>query len=53
MREYVFLLEDHLADVHRQAGRLVSRQDAVAVALSDFGSSMGALGDALSLSVDR
>lgn len=44
VREYVFQLEEHLADVHRKAGRLVGRQDAVATALSDFGSSMGALG---------
>lgn len=45
VREYVCQLEDHLSDVHKQAGRLVRREDTLAAALSDFGSSIAALGE--------
>lgn len=44
VREYMGKLETHLAEAHRQAMRLIKRQDALASALADFGTSMMALG---------
>lgn len=40
VREYVGQLEVHLAEAHKQAARLVKRQDSLASALASFGASM-------------
>lgn len=40
VREYVGQLEVHLAEAHKQAARLIRRQDALSGALADFGTSM-------------
>ncbi len=44
VREYIYQLEAHLADVQKQAARLIRKQDALAATLNDFGASMIALG---------
>jgi sorting nexin-1/2 len=44
VREYVGQLETHLAEAHKQAARLIRRQDALSGALADFGASMVGLG---------
>ena len=47
MREYIYQLEAHLADVQKQAARLIRKQDALATTVNDFGASMIALGAGL------
>lgn len=44
VREYVVQLETHLAEVHRQAQRLIERQGKLGSSMSEFGASMVALG---------
>ena len=44
VRDYVVQLEAHLAEVHRQAQRLIERQSKMGSSMSDFGASMVALG---------
>ncbi len=44
MREYIFQLEAHLSEVHKQAARLIKRQGELGASLSEFGVSMVALG---------
>ena len=44
LRSYIYELENHLAEVHKQAGRLVRHQAEMGNAISDFGASMAALG---------
>lgn len=40
VREYIGQLEVHLAEAHKQAARLVKRQDSLSAALANFGFSM-------------
>jgi hypothetical protein len=40
VREYIGQLEVHLAEAHKQAARLVKRQDSLSSALANFGNSM-------------
>lgn len=40
VREYIGQLETHLAEAHKQAARLVKRQDSLSSALANFGNSM-------------
>ncbi len=44
VRDYMFLLESHLTEVHRQAARLIERQVKLGASMSEFGASMVALG---------
>ncbi len=44
VREYMFQLEAHLAEAHRQAQRLIKQQGLLGASLSEFGTSMVSLG---------
>ena len=44
MRAYIFELEKHLGEAHRQASRLVRHQEELAVAIQEFGTAMVTLG---------
>ncbi|BDA48046.1 Sorting nexin-2 [Coccomyxa sp. Obi] len=44
VREYMFQLEAHLAEAHRQAQRLIKQQGMLGASLSEFGTSMVSLG---------
>ena len=44
VREYMFQLEAHLAEAHRQAQRLIKQQGLLGASLSEFGTSMISLG---------
>ena len=43
VRDYMHALEGHLAEVHKQAQRLLKRQAELGLALQDFGASMACL----------
>jgi len=53
LRSYFFDLEGHMAEVHRQAARLVQRHGSLSVAFVEFGSSMATLGRAQEESQQR
>lgn len=44
VREYMYQLEDHLAEAHRQAQRLIKQQCSLGGSLAEFGVSMVSLG---------
>lgn len=44
LRAYIYELEGHLAELHRQAARLVRHQHTMGSAIAEFGASMAALG---------
>lgn len=44
VKEYITNLEGHLAEAHRQAGRLIKKENELGVALADFGSAAEQLG---------
>ena len=44
VRDYMYQLEAHLAEVHRQAQRLIRQQASLGGALAEFGESMLGLG---------
>lgn len=44
VRAYIFELERHLSEAHRQASRLVRHQNELSTALEEFGTSMKTLG---------
>jgi sorting nexin-1/2 len=44
LRAYMYELEGHLAELHRQASRLVRHQHSMGSAIAEFGASMAALG---------
>lgn len=44
VREYMFQLEAHLAEAHRQAQRLIKQQGSLSSSLAEFGTSMVSLG---------
>ena len=44
VREYMFQLEGHLAEAHRQAQRLIRQQGSLGASLAEFGASMVGLG---------